>query len=153
MGRTVVGRILAASKHQECQVEREEEQEEHDGRTKRAEQENGREDEPARQEEADCAVGHLGIGAGGRERGGVVWAALAQDVPVGSQENAVGDPEATIRGQSSSTEGVANSHFPRKLNKHVNRDGPARLNAYSLTTYQRGAGPDRRSPERGGRRC
>lgn len=95
--------VRAAGQHQEAQVECEEEHEEHDGRAQRAEEENGREDEPARQEKGERRLRHGRV---------FVWAALADDVPVGREEDAVGDPEAAVRGEGGGTKGVADGHFP-----------------------------------------
>lgn len=99
-GRCGVG---AAGQHEEAQVEREEEHEEHDGRAQRAEQENGGEDEPAREEEGERRLRHGRV---------LVGAALADDVPVGREQDAIGDPEAAVRRESGSTKGVADGHFP-----------------------------------------
>src|SRR6187551_3555423 len=80
--------VRAAGEHEEAQVEREEEHEEHDGRAQRAEQQDGGEDEPARQEEGERRLTHGRV---------LVWAALAKDVPVWRKEDAVSDPEAAVR--------------------------------------------------------
>lgn len=96
----IVG-ILLASQKQESDVQGEEEEEEHEGGSQSAQEEESGEDEPAGEEEAE-RTGHMAlVGSGGRG-----------DAPAGSQENAVGDPETTVGGQSGSAKGVSAGHFP-----------------------------------------
>ena len=101
---------LAASQHKEGDIQSKEKQEEHDGGAQRAEKQDGGEDEPAGKEDADSRSAHLGVDSLGCF--GSIGSVLAKDVPGRSKKNGIGDPEATERRESSSTEGVANSHFP-----------------------------------------
>jgi hypothetical protein len=91
---------LANGQHQEGQVEEEEEQEEGDGGAQGAEQEDGGEDEPAGEVEAERGVEHDGVLVG------------ADDVEAGGQDDGVGDPEAAVGGERGGTKGVADGHFP-----------------------------------------
>ena len=109
----VVAGVVAAGEHEEGQIQGEEEHEEHDGRAQRAQQQDGGEDEPACQEEAEHRVRHLGIDGLGRL--GLVWPAGADNVPVGGEHDAVGDPEAAVGRESGGTEGVADGHFPKSV--------------------------------------
>ena len=106
----VVGE-LAASQHEKGNIQSEEKHEEHDGGAQGAEKQNGGEDEPAGEEDANSRSPHLGINRLGCFSS--IGTALAKDVPGRSEKNGIGDPEATERRKSSRTKGVANSHFPK----------------------------------------
>lgn len=87
--RTVVGGVVLAGEEEEGQIQGEEEGEEDHGRAQGAEEQQRREDEPARQEEADGRVVVRVVGGIGAIRG--------DDAPVGGQEDAVCDPKAAVR--------------------------------------------------------
>jgi len=106
----VVGGVMTAGEHEEAEVERKKEQEEHDGRAQRAQKQDGREDEPACQEEAERRVCHARVNR--LSSVGLIRSAGANNVPVGSEHDAVRDPETTVRREGSGTESVANGHFP-----------------------------------------
>ena len=90
--------------HEEGHVEEEEEQEEGDGRAECAEEEKGREDEPSSQEESDSVV-EISVGVVLGVCGGNLESSWGVD-------DSVREPETTVRRKCSSTESVANGHFP-----------------------------------------
>lgn len=75
---------LGDHEQQECHVEEEEEEEEGDGGSKGAEKENGGEDEPTGEVEAECHLEVVRVLVG------------ANDVEAGSQDDRIGDPETTV---------------------------------------------------------
>lgn len=107
---SIVISVGAAGEHEKGEVECEEQHEEHDGGAQCAQKQDGGEDKPARQEETDCRLAHFRID--GQSCWCLVRATFAEDIPIGRQQNAVGDPETSVRGERGGTEGVANSHFP-----------------------------------------
>lgn len=96
---------MADGQKEESEVEREEEQEEGDGGAQRAEQQDGREDEPAGEEEAEGVVEVVDVRGARLVRGSDVEA-------TGGEHDTDGDPEASVGGESCGTEGVSYGHFP-----------------------------------------
>jgi len=96
---------VADEQEQEGEIEGEEEQEEGDSGTQRADQQDGGEDEPAREEEAKGVVEVVGV------RGGRLVCCYNAEA-AGGEHDADGDPETTVGGESSGTKGVSYSHFP-----------------------------------------
>lgn len=94
--------VVLAAEQQERQVQGEEEQEEGDVGAQRAQHQDGREDEPAREEEAHR-----------RGRVPFIRPVFLQDGPgAGGQEEGVGDPEAAEGGEGGGAECVSNCHLP-----------------------------------------
>lgn len=89
------------SEEEEGEIQGEEEQEEGDGGAQGAQQEDGSEDEPAGEVEADGVVEVVLVSVG-----------LADGEATGCQDDGEGDPEAAVGGEGGGTEGVANGHFP-----------------------------------------
>jgi hypothetical protein len=79
---------------EEGDVEEEEEREEGEGRLKSADKADEGEDEPSNEEESD---GVVGLGGGG---------VISEKAEVTGFDQRPGDPETTVRGQSSSTKSV-----------------------------------------------
>jgi len=81
-----------------------------------SEEHDEREDEPRHEVDAE-GVGELG------------WAGVGGDnASAGDEDESIGDPEATVRGEGSRTEGVAASKLPHaseELNEASNADGHA----------------------------
>lgn len=92
------------TQQQEGHVQEEEQQEEGNGRAEGAEEQDGGEDEPAHQEQTHRVIEEVGT-AIRLERTHNLKAARSQD-------DSESDPETTVRGQSSGTESVTDSHFP-----------------------------------------
>jgi hypothetical protein len=92
------------TKQQEGQVQEQEEAEEGDSGPQGAEQQDGGEDEPAQQVQSHRVVEHGGATGGFNRR--------LDLEPTGGQDNGERDPETSVGGQSSGTEGVSDSHFP-----------------------------------------
>lgn len=86
---------------EEGEVEGEEEQEEGDGGAEGADQQDGGEDEPAGEVEADGVVQVVPVLVG-----------FADGEAAGGQDDGEGDPEAAVRGERRGSEGVAHGHFP-----------------------------------------
>lgn len=125
------------TEQEEGQVQGEEQQEEGDGGLEGAEQHDGGEDEPALLRH--CQRGDLlriDYLVEKRNRGhkkthhqekthgvielGRIIAGLAESLtnlePTGGQDDSEREPETTVGGESSSTESVTDSHFPKKKN-------------------------------------
>lgn len=110
------------TKQQEGQVQEQEEAEEGDSGSQSAEQQDGGKDEPAlrrivnatlilpaidqayQQVQSHRVVKHGGATGGFNRR--------LDLEPTGGQDNGERDPETSVGGQSSGTEGVSDSHFP-----------------------------------------
>lgn len=89
-------------KEQECQVEREEQREEHDRRPQGKKQAAESKEEPSPEVQRE----HL------RERIAISAIIRSDNIKSRCEDDAKGDPEATVRGQGSSTEGIADGHLP-----------------------------------------
>lgn len=107
---TEVGGVVLAGEEEESQVKREEEEEEHDSRLQGAEEQEGSEDEPAGQEETNDRASVGGVGLVRTNLG-------VEDVETGREKKTIGNPETTIRRESGSTKGVADSHLPHTSQK------------------------------------
>lgn len=94
---------VADTQQQESQVQEEEQQEEGNGRSQSAEEQDGREDEPAHQVQTERVVPHRLAFRG---------QSLHDFEPTGGEHDRERQPEPSVRRQSSSTESVTNSHFP-----------------------------------------
>ena len=92
------------SQQHECQIEREKQREEGDGRAKRAEDQQEGEDEPANQVETKF-IGKFVLTD--------TLKGLLDLETARSQDDGKGDPEAAVGRQCSGTESVAHSHFPK----------------------------------------
>lgn len=115
---------VRTSQEEECQVQGEEEEEEGDGGLQGADKEEEGEDEPAlkisqvRGEiklDVYRSVTYHQIKSERVEQGFGVLSGLDGFFnlePSRSENDGEGDPETTVGGQSGSTKGVANSHFP-----------------------------------------
>lgn len=97
---------VADTEQEEGEIEEEEQQEESHSGSQGAEQQDGGEDEPAHQEQTEGIVKHGGATLVGSDKSRLDVEAT------GGQDNSEGDPETTIRGQSSGTKSVTDSHFP-----------------------------------------
>jgi hypothetical protein len=89
------------SEEEESKIQSEEQEEESHSRAKRADQEDGSEDEPAGEVEADGVVEII-----------LVLVGVSDGEAAGSQDDGEGDPEAAVGGERGGTEGVADGHFP-----------------------------------------
>lgn len=144
------------TQQQEGQVQEEEQQEESNGRAEGAEQQDGGEDEPAHQEQTHGVIEEVGT---------TILLERRHDFEAArSQDNSEGNPETTIRGQSSGTKGVTDGHFPsakRVSNARAMYDtiffrigrGPIAQGRDKLTTYQPTAGRDHHNRKRDRRQC
>ena len=94
---------VADAQAEKGQIEGEEEAEEGDGGAEGADEEDGGEDEPAHEVEAEGV--EEGGGAVGFEGGGDVEAARGEDY-------GEGEPETAVGGEGGGAEGVADGHFP-----------------------------------------
>lgn len=119
---------VSDTEQEEGQVQEEEQQEEGDGRFEGANQHDGGKDEPTLWEVSDRDRGssrlrvdaiwkgltyHQEQTEGIVEFGGVCGQQFVFDLKsTGGQNNGEGEPEATVRGQSSCTKSVTDSHFP-----------------------------------------
>ena len=115
------------TKQQEGQVQEQEEAEEGDSGSQSAEQQDGGKDEPAlrrivsamlilpaidqayQQVQSHRVVKHGGATGGFNRR--------LDLEPTGGQDDSESEPETTVGGESSSTESVTDSHFPKKKRK------------------------------------
>jgi hypothetical protein len=103
VGRTVDWSEVANGQKQEGEIQEEKEQEEGNGRSKGADQQDGREDPPANKEETEDT--EEGVAAFSRVSGTNLKSTRGQD-------DSEGDPESTVRRESCSTKGISNRHFP-----------------------------------------
>lgn len=104
---------VADTQQQEGQIQEEEQQEEGNGRAEGAEEQDGGEDEPAHEEQTHRVIEEVTT-AILLERGHNLEAARSQD-------DSESDPETTVRGQSSGTESVSDSHFPGERQISIDR--------------------------------
>lgn len=94
---------VSNAEKQEGQIKSKEEREEGHRRFQRADEEQEREDEPSHQVEAE----------GVKERAFSKRYKIALNVEASwSEDDGEGEPEATVRRESSGTESVSDSHFP-----------------------------------------
>lgn len=103
-GGAISANQVANTQQQEGDVQEEEQQEEGNGRAEGAEQQDGGEDEPAHQEQTHRVIEEVGTT--------VLLERRHNFEATGSQNNSEGNPETTVRGQSSGTKSVSDSHFP-----------------------------------------
>lgn len=95
---------MAQAEQQEGHGEGEEQREEGDGGAERAEKQDEGEDEPAHEIETH-GVEEVRLVA-------ALSKALLDAKAARGEDDGEGDPETTVRGESSSTESVTDSHFP-----------------------------------------
>lgn len=105
-GGAVVLCEFGAEEEQEGEVQSEEQTKEHDGGAQGAKQQDGSEDEPAGQEQANSAG--LGVCA-------LVGSCNAEGW---REDESIRDPEATVRREGGGTERVPYSHLPEERGKH-----------------------------------
>lgn len=103
-GGAISANQVANTQQQEGDVQEEEQQEEGNGRAEGAEQQDGGEDEPAHQEQTHRVIEEVGTT--------ILLERRHNFEAARSQDNSEGNPETTVRGQSSGTKGVSDSHFP-----------------------------------------
>lgn len=116
------------TKQQEGQVQEQEEAEEGDSGSQSAEQQDGGENEPALRRIVSAALilpaidqayqqvqSHRVVKHGGATGG---FNRRLDLEPTGGQDNGERDPETSVGGQSSGTEGVSDSHFPINNDQH-----------------------------------
>ena len=92
---------LLTSQEEESKVQGEKQEEKSDCGLQGAQDHNKGEDEPTTQEETENTISFT-----------PVRTVSSKEVEVRGKNDGVGDPETTVRRESSSTEGVASRHFP-----------------------------------------
>ena len=108
---------MSEGQEQESQIEREEQHEERHGGFQRADQQDGREDEPAGEEVPERVVEVVDAVAGRCPRG-VGGAVGFYDLETaGCEDDGEGEPETAVGGEGGGSEGVAYCHFPGKYQR------------------------------------
>lgn len=126
----IIGKV-ASAEADEGDLQDEEHQEEHQGRLERAEHEERREDRPADEEQAHRV--EEGADAHGLE--------LAGNLHARREDQANGNPETAVGGQSRRAERVANRHLPHtseELNETAVAKGQSDDNVRLLETTNLG---------------